>query len=265
LFHQENAGVGAARQKGISEARGVYSLHVDSDDMIDAVLLERLQLQINKTNCDLLFMNYYEITPKGRELYRRLDFPAESARGNSNAVLSAILRGGGVPGYIWFVVVKHNLYKKYSIVFPRDIVYGEDTLVLIELLLHNPRTAFLDEGYYRYSFNPVSITHTSSREKHYIRLNFLEKLNALLIRYGRNDFLTDEYDYFKIDAKYEMLSDGLFSKNEYRSLLKINAGKSRLSRYGLKKSVLLKMAENGPYFLARFIAVVIRRLRNILK
>lgn len=271
-FHQENAGVGAARQKGVSEARGAYSLHVDSDDRIDAALLERARIQIDKTGCDLLFMNYYEITPKGREIYRPLDFQANFAYDkdgayaavNSDAVLSAVLRGD-IPGYIWVVVVRHDFYANHNIAFPRDIVYGEDTLVLIEFLLNHPKIAFLNEGYYHYSFNPASVTHQANKKKHYERLKFLGNLDALLIGYGRNDLLSGEYNHFKIDAKYEMLSDGVFTKNEYRSLLKIAAGNRCLDRYQFKKRVLLTMAERGPYFFARFIAVFMRRLRNILK
>jgi glycosyltransferase involved in cell wall biosynthesis len=270
LFRQENSGVSAARQKGISEAHGTYSLHVDSDDTIDPAMLECAQLQINKTDCDILFMNYYEITPKGREIYRTLQIPERSVReddalqSDSDIILSAVLCGN-LPGYIWAVIVRHNLYKKHNIVFPHDIVYGEDTLVLIELLLNQPKIAFLNEGYYHYSFNASSITHQESKTKHLKRLHFLESLNALLVRYDRSDFLTDKYNHFKIDAKYEMLSDGVFSKNEYRSLLRINTEKYHLRRYGLKKRILLTMAETGPYFLACFIAMLIRRLRNILK
>jgi hypothetical protein len=131
--------------------------------------------------------------------------------------------------------------------------------------LNHPKIAFLNEGYYHYSFNASSITHQASKTKHLKRLDFLESLDALLSRYGRNDFLTEKYDHFKIDAKYEMLSDGVFRKNEYRSLLRINTEKHHLRRYTLKKRILLTMAETGPYFLARFVATLIRRLRNILK
>jgi glycosyltransferase involved in cell wall biosynthesis len=264
LFHQENSGVGAARQKGVSEARGAYSLHVDSDDAIDPFMLERAQFQIEKTGCDLLFMNYYEITPKGRVVYRELQFLQKTARVDGDAVLSAVLRGD-LPGYVWFVIVRHNLYEKYKITFPHDIVYGEDTLVLIELLLNHPKIAFIDEGFYRYSFNPLSVTHQANKAKHFRRIQFLEGLDSLLARYGRNDFLTGEYDHYKIDAKSEMLSDGVFNKNEYRSLLRINTTSRRLRHYGLKKWILLTMAERGPYFLARFAAILIRRLRNFLK
>jgi glycosyltransferase involved in cell wall biosynthesis len=271
LFHQENSGVGAARQKGVSEARGVYSLHVDSDDAIDSMMLERVQFQLEKTDCDLLFMNYYEITPKERVIYRVLRFPNKSAYSgdvhfslDSDAVLSAVLRGD-IPGYIWFVVVRHNLYQKYNITFPCDIVYGEDTLVLIELLLNRPKMAFIDEGFYRYSFNPFSITHQANRTKHFKRIQFLEKLDSLLARYGRSDFLAGEYDHFKIDAKYEMLSDGVFTKNEYRSLLRIDTGGASLRRCSPRKRMLLTMAEIGPYFFACLTAKLIRRLRNLLK
>jgi glycosyltransferase involved in cell wall biosynthesis len=264
LFHQKNSGVGAARQKGVSEARGAYSLHVDSDDAIDPLMLERAQFQISKTDCDLLFMNYYEITPKGRVIYRELQFLQKSTHADDDAVLSAVLRGN-LPGYIWFVIVRHNLYEKYNITFSHDIVYGEDTLVLIELLLNHPKIAFIDEGFYRYSFNPSSVTHQANKTKHFRRIQFLESLDSLFARYGRSDFLAGEYDHFKIDAKYEMLSDGVFNKNEYRSLLRINTGSVSLRRCDLKKRVLLTMAEHGPYFLACFAAMLIRRLRNFLK
>jgi glycosyltransferase involved in cell wall biosynthesis len=264
LFRQENSGVSAARQKGVSEARGAYSIHVDSDDAIDPLMLERLEFQIGKTDCDVLFMNYYEITPKSRDIYRELQLLQKSACVNSGDVLSAVMRGD-LPGYIWFVVVRHNLYEKYNITFLHDIVYGEDTLVLIELLLNHPKIAFIDEGFYRYSFNPLSLTHQANKAKHFRRIQFLESLDVLLARYGRSGFLTGEYDHFKIDAKYEMLSDGVFNKNEYRSLLSINTGSVSLRRCNLKKRVLLTMAEHGPYFFACFAAVLIRRLRNLLK
>jgi glycosyltransferase involved in cell wall biosynthesis len=131
LFHQENSGVGAARQKGISEAYGIYSLHIDSDDTIDPAMLERVQLQINKADCDILFMNYYEITPKGRKIYRELRFPEKSVCEDGapmsfdrDSVLSAIL-GGGVFRDIYGLLLSVIIYMKNIILFFRMTLFME--------------------------------------------------------------------------------------------------------------------------------------------
>ena len=42
VFHQQNAGVSAARNKGLSEASGRYILFVDGDDMLDSPLLNKI-------------------------------------------------------------------------------------------------------------------------------------------------------------------------------------------------------------------------------
>ena len=42
VFHQQNAGVSAARNKGLVEATGEYVCFVDSDDWVDVASVKRL-------------------------------------------------------------------------------------------------------------------------------------------------------------------------------------------------------------------------------
>ncbi len=53
VIHQKNAGVSAARNKGISEAAGYYACFVDGDDYIDRDMLTYLVKIIEETESDL--------------------------------------------------------------------------------------------------------------------------------------------------------------------------------------------------------------------
>lgn len=40
VFHKENGGVSSARQKGLDEAIGEYTIHADPDDWVEPTMLE---------------------------------------------------------------------------------------------------------------------------------------------------------------------------------------------------------------------------------
>ena len=56
--HQENAGVSAARNRGLEEARGAYAVFLDSDDWVDADYLERLRAWQKESGAELVVCGY---------------------------------------------------------------------------------------------------------------------------------------------------------------------------------------------------------------
>jgi glycosyltransferase involved in cell wall biosynthesis len=264
LIRQANGGAARATQTGVNAAHGVFVWLVDDDDLIEPTALAELHRSIGEANggkgCDMLFFDYFETTPRERSIRRTLDIPP----GSTADTLAAAMIKGRLCSFNWIVTFRRSLCA--GVTFTPDVC-GEDTLFVVELILNRPDVAYLPRPLYHYSFNPTSITHTASRKKHLDRIKFIHCLEALLIRYHREDLKSGPYDYFTVEAKFEMLSDGLFTKNEYRTLLSLPTpiDKKELSRYGVKKCVLLIFAETGPYSLARFLARLIRILRNILK
>lgn len=59
VFHQENRGVSAARNRGIREAEGTYILFVDGDDTVDAPLLNRV---LECARCDEADLTIFGMT-----------------------------------------------------------------------------------------------------------------------------------------------------------------------------------------------------------
>ena len=61
VIHQENAGAGAARNRGIDAAKGEYVVFVDSDDSIEKDYLELL----SNHDEDLVFIDVDRVDAKG--------------------------------------------------------------------------------------------------------------------------------------------------------------------------------------------------------
>ena len=57
-FYQKNQGGGAARNLGISKAKGDYLICLDSDDLYENTLIEDLYKQAEKTNADIVICKY---------------------------------------------------------------------------------------------------------------------------------------------------------------------------------------------------------------
>ena len=64
LRHAHNRGVGAARRTAIEAARGTYICFVDSDDALsDDRALAQLSEEARRTDADLIFGGYCEVSP----------------------------------------------------------------------------------------------------------------------------------------------------------------------------------------------------------
>ena len=59
VIHKKNGGLSSARNAALDVARGEYIAFVDSDDTVEADMIESLYRGIQKYNCEIAICNHY--------------------------------------------------------------------------------------------------------------------------------------------------------------------------------------------------------------
>ena len=72
VIHQENGGMGTARNTGMEAARGEYLVFLDSDDYLAPHMLETLRQRIEATHCDVYTFGFF-VDKDGDTSERHLD------------------------------------------------------------------------------------------------------------------------------------------------------------------------------------------------
>lgn len=210
IIHKENGGVSSARQCGVDSARGKYSIHVDSDDWVEADYLKALYYKIVKDNADICFCQYileYENCERFPPFY---EFDSKQFKNPIDSLLP--IYGTGM----WNKLIKHDLYHKCNIKFPASLTIGEDSYVLVKLLLSKPKITITNKYLYHYDqyLNPHSLT----RGYDYTTfLNQHEYIN-LIDELGKKELLSNHRNNLIAIMAHDAFYFNIFSQRAYIKL-----------------------------------------------
>lgn len=210
VFHKENGGVSSARQYGIDNMRGKFSIHADPDDWVEPEMLEKLYRKAVEEHADMVICDWYA-DRKGISIYINQNPISLKPR---DCVKEMFQR---LHGSLWNKLIKSTCYKGIS--FPVGVNWSEDLLVVCRILLvHKPQVAYLQEAFYHYQIdiNKNSLCKQYTREA----LAADWKLYELLKKSIDEDLLLlEQLDQFlpRIILRRAFLS-GVFSSSEFRKL-----------------------------------------------
>ncbi len=159
IEHDQNKGLGGARNTAVAAATGEFLMHVDSDDYIDITCVEKCVQKQMDTGADLVSVDILRRGGKVEIFNRIPDYD------NPHDLNIAVIKHD-VPNNIWGRLIRSSLYEDSCIKVEGGISMSEDLNVLPRLLYNAKITKSVGEVLYIYECdNANSYTANFSEKK----------------------------------------------------------------------------------------------------
>lgn len=176
VIHQDNAGLGFARNAGLNRCRGRYIAFVDSDDWLDKGAYSEMLKIMEASDCDVCFGGYKTVS-NGQITNvfthplagRTLCFPEEIAdiRATFYAAPGLIKGERYLPITAWCALYKRKFLDSYDLKFRN--VFSEDVVFNIEVAGFAGCIGFASDTFYNYRKDNQPSIMTSANKNLWIR------------------------------------------------------------------------------------------------
>lgn len=164
----ENRGPGGARNIGLMYAQGEYIGFVDSDDLVDSSMYEKLYNEAKRGDYDIVDTGFYNEAED-----RAIVYTSDELKGELNGKKRSELMLCG--SYIWSKIYRAELVR--ALVPFRENIILEDSEWMIDALCSAKRIGNVKECLYIYKNSSDSLSKCTNPEKYYTAVT--EAINAV--------------------------------------------------------------------------------------
>ena len=144
VYSQANSGVAATRSHLLDKAKGDFVLFVDSDDWIELNTIERLMHEQQQDDYDVV--SFQLGTPRGNQ----------NNAYNREQIIKLFLEHITFRGSLCDKLIRRELFDNVEI--DKTVSYGEDALIVWQVLLKADRVRVLNDELYHYRVNENSLS-----------------------------------------------------------------------------------------------------------
>lgn len=243
VIHKSNGGVASARQVGIDNATGTYTIHADSDDWIEPDMLHGMVETAERDDADIVISDFF--IENGNKTTVSIQKPQNLDPYN---ILKG-LYGRQLFGSLWHKLIRRSIYSNKDVRFIEGINYCEDLLILTKMLLWcKPKISYLPKAYYHYICNDASLTRQVSPKGLLSMKRFHQEAIKVLDGVGGFENVSND---FALNEFIVLFTNRLYGSNpqlqkEFQMIKPLISGK----RYGIRWKLGFKCIEIGLMGLA---------------
>lgn len=198
VVRQDNAGVAAARNRGIDEVSGDYLVFLDADDRWEPGALDRI-LTLADEGADIVGWDFISVGSAGRREIRQADYktPEEALRN---------LMGGTMKWNLWLFAVRREFMKQNNLRFLPGADMGEDMQFMLKAFACADSVKQIHESLYRYNAsNPASISSKMNERRRGEVTRNLQEVDTFLSHTRHAALCKDYLPHLKLFIKLPLL------------------------------------------------------------
>ena len=274
---KNNGGVSSARNIGIEKSNGKYILFIDADDaLLSNQTAEMMERYINE-DVDIVFSDLVCKKNYGWEKWRAFSF--QDSELSVRDVLSVLSKSDKLNGPVC-KLIRTNYIKEHNIVFPSNMINGEDAVFLYSMMEYHPKVSYYSDITYKYYNDYKNTMRFITNAEHVLTddvlmyKNYMQVLASSKIKASDKNVFSKNYAkrYIKrlfyrfLDAYYyklmsPKLQDMFIEAADLVKEYKIDTGKIYDVKYCIMRYIICSKHNKTAAYMFLYLRLTLRKIK----